>query len=156
MVPAELESFPDVQALEEFDPATVQGGRHERGELTLEIAPPKIAAVCEFLKSGRGYNFLSDLTATDWFPVEPRFHLAYHLYSLGTHQSLRLKVKLAGDDPRVESICAVWPGANWYERELFDLFGIFFTGHPDLRRILMPDDWEGHPLRKDYPMEGPR
>ncbi len=156
MAPAELKTFPDVQALEGFDPAAIEGGRHDRGELTLEIAPQRIAAACEFLKAARGYNFLATVTATDWYPLEPRFQVVYQLYSLGAHQGLRLKVKLPGSEPRVESVCAVWPAANWFEREVFDLFGVFFTGHPDLRRLLLPEDWEGHPLRKDYPIEGMR
>ena len=156
MAPSELKDFPDVQALEQHDSSAVAGGCYDRGELTLEVPREKIVSVCEFLKAHCGYNFLADLTATDWFPVEPRFQVVYHLYALGDSRQLRLKVKLEGADPRVESVCGVWPAANWFEREVFDLFGIFFTGHPDLDRILMPDDWEGHPLRKDYPIEGVR
>jgi NADH-quinone oxidoreductase subunit C len=90
----------------------------------------------------------------DHYPNEPRFEAVYHLLSIKTAQRLRLKVRLPGDDPRVESMVSVWPAANAYEREVFDLFGFQFENHPFLRRILLPDDWEGHPLRKDYPVQG--
>ena len=103
-----------------------------------------------------GYNFFEDLTAVDWFPSAPRFQLSYHILSHTYKERIRLRVLVDDTDPSVESITPVWPGANYYEREVFDLFGIRFEGHPDLRRILMPDDWKGHPLRKDYPVEGYR
>uniref|UniRef100_E6PZ77 NADH dehydrogenase I chain C, NuoC n=1 Tax=mine drainage metagenome TaxID=410659 RepID=E6PZ77_9ZZZZ len=103
-----------------------------------------------------GYNFLEDVTAVDWYPSEPRFQLSYHIVSHSRKERIRLLVMLPGVDPRIESMMSVWPSANYYEREVFDLFGIVFTGHPNLRRILMPDDWQGHPLRKDYPVEGYR
>ena len=89
-------------------------------------------------------------------PAEPRFEVVYHLHSVERNQRLRLKARISGAEPEIESVTSVWRGANWYEREVFDLFGIRFTGHPDLRRIMMPDDWEGHPLRKDYPITGTR
>jgi NADH-quinone oxidoreductase subunit C len=103
-----------------------------------------------------GYNFFEDMTAVDWFPSSPRFQLSYHLLSHTYKEYIRLRVLVGEADPSVESITPVWPAANFYEREVFDLFGIRFEGHPNLRRILMPDDWEGHPLRKDYPVEGYR
>jgi NADH-quinone oxidoreductase subunit C len=102
------------------------------------------------------YNLLTDATCVDRFPLEPRFELNYHLVSIPRREKVRLKVRLSGNDPVVDSLVPVWPGANWLEREIFDLFGIRFTGHPDLRRILLPDDWEGYPLRRDYPVEGYR
>jgi NADH-quinone oxidoreductase subunit C len=92
----------------------------------------------------------------DRHPLEPRFEVIYHLVSIPRRDRLRLKVRLSSDDPVVDSVVPVWPGANWLEREVFDLFGIRFNEHPDLRRILMPEDWEGYPLRKDYPVEGYR
>ena len=101
------------------------------------------------------FDFLSELTAVDFWPKEPRYELVYVLVSLGNKLRLRLKVRLPADDPHVTTVCDVWPAANWLEREVWDLFGITFSGHPDLRRILMPDDWQGHPQRKDYPLEGP-
>ena len=101
------------------------------------------------------FNFLSDISAVDRFPLDPRFELNYHLLSLSLRQTLRLRVHLTDSkDPQIESMIPVWPTANWLEREIFDLFGVRFLGHPDLRRIVMPDDWEGYPLRKDYPVEG--
>ena len=97
---------------------------------------------------------LSDATCVDRYPLEPRFEVNYQLVSIPTRKRVRLKVRLAGNDPVVDSLVPVWPGANWLEREIFDLFGIRFTDHPDLRRILLPEDWEGAPLRKDYPVQG--
>ena len=102
------------------------------------------------------FNLLSDATCVDRYPLEPRFEVNYHLVSIPTRKRVRLKVRLAGNDPVVDSLVPVWPGANWLEREIFDLFGIRFNDHPDLRRILLPEDWEGSPLRKDYPVEGYR
>ena len=102
------------------------------------------------------FDLLTDATALDRYPMEPRFELNYQLISIPLKQKLRIRVKLSGNDPVVDSLFPVWKGANWLEREIFDMFGIQFTGHPDLRRILLPDDWEGHPLRKDFPVEGYR
>jgi NADH-quinone oxidoreductase subunit C len=99
---------------------------------------------------------LSDATCVDRFPHESRFELNYHLVSIPRRDKIRLKVRLSGSDAVVDTLVPVWPGANWLEREIFDLFGIRFAGHPDLRRILLPEDWEGYPLRKDYPVEGYR
>jgi NADH-quinone oxidoreductase subunit C len=96
------------------------------------------------------------VTAVDRYPAEPRFELVYHLHSLERKERVRLKCQVSGEAPAIDSVTSVWRGANWYEREVFDLFGIQFVGHPDLRRIMMPDDWEGHPLRKDYPITGSR
>jgi NADH-quinone oxidoreductase subunit C len=100
------------------------------------------------------FNFLSDIASVDRFPLEPRFEINYHLLALERGQRLRLKVRVRGADAEVPSVIPVWPAANWLERESFDLMGIRFSGHPDLTRILMPDEWQGHPLRKDYPTEG--
>ena len=102
------------------------------------------------------FNLLSDLTCVDWYPAEPRFEVVYSLFSIPRKDRIRLKVKLESSTPVVESVTSVWPGANYFEREVFDLFGVRFSGHPYLRRILMPEDWEGNPLRKDYPVEGYR
>ena len=92
----------------------------------------------------------------DWYPKEPRFEVVYHLFSTANKKYLRLKVRLSGDDANVDSLTPLWPGANFFEREVFDLFGVRFDEHPNLTRIMMPEDWEGHPLRKDYPVEGYR
>jgi NADH-quinone oxidoreductase subunit C len=99
------------------------------------------------------FNFLSELTATDYWPREPRYELTYILVSIAQKHRLRVKVRLAGDAARVATITGLWPAANWLEREVWDLFGIEFDGHPDPRRLLMPEDWEGFPLRKDYPVQ---
>lgn len=126
-----------------------------RGELTFLVEPALIPAICRFLREEHGFNRLSSVTAVDWHPMEPRFEVVYHLHSLGRNQRLRLKCKVA-EGQEMDSVTDIWPAANWYEREVFDLFGIPFTGHPDLRRIMMPEDWDGHPLRKDYPVHGHR
>ena len=99
------------------------------------------------------FAFLAELTAADFWPREPRFELVYILVSLSHRRRLRLKVRLYGTDARVATVTDVWPAANWLEREVWDLFGIVFDGHPDPRRLLMPEDWDGYPLRKDYPVQ---
>ncbi len=119
------------------------------------MAREDVIAACEALKAA-GYNFLEDVTAVDWYPSEPRFEIVYHILSFGLKQRVRLVAKLVGDTPSINSITGVWPSANFYEREIFDLFGVHFGGHPNLTRIMMPEDWQGHPLRKDYPVEGYR
>ncbi len=155
MISEELRSFPEAAQLEEHDPSVLAGGKCDRGELTLDLTRDKLVSACRWF-CARGYNLLSSITATDLYPVEPRFRVVYHLYSISERKPLRLAVHTGGEDPRLESMIPVWPSANWYEREVFDLFGIRFDGHPNLERILLPDDWEGYPLRKDYPTEGIR
>ena len=156
MLPENLKDRAVAAALAAFDGDAITGGKFDRNELTLEIAPAKIVSVCGFLKYDQKFVRLSAVTGVDRYPAEPRFEVVYHLHSIERNERLRLKCRLPGADPTIESVCSVWRGANWYERETFDLFGIKFTNHPDLRRIMMPDDWEGHPLRKDYPMTGAR
>jgi NADH-quinone oxidoreductase subunit C len=129
--------------------------RFDRGELTITVARESIVAACEAVKAA-GYTFFEDLTAVDWYPQEPRFQLSYHILSMSLKQRLRLVVQLDSSSLVVPSITSAWPSANFYEREVFDLFGIDFPGHPRLTRIMMPTDWPGHPLRKDYPVEGYR
>jgi NADH-quinone oxidoreductase subunit C len=154
----QLKDRPEVARLQAFKPAAVKAGKFDREELTLEIDRSAIADVVEFLRDDAElrYNFLADVTCVDWTPSEPRFQVTYHLLSISRIARLRLIVRLHGDDPNIESITPLWPSANYFEREVFDLFGIRFNGHPYLRRIMMPEDWEGHPLRKDYPVEGYR
>jgi NADH-quinone oxidoreductase subunit C len=156
MLPDNLRENPVAAALEEFDAGALTGGKHERGELTLEIVPARISSVCGFLKRDHRFIRLSTVTAVDRYPAEPRFEVVYHLHSIEGGQRLRLKCRLGGGNPEIESVTSVWRSADWYEREVFDLFGIAFLNHPDLRRIMLPDDWEGHPLRKDYPVTGSR
>ena len=155
---AVLEGLPDhpaVKALESWNPQAFTDARFDFGELTLTVAASEIRAACVAVQKA-GYNFFEDMTAVDWFPASPRFQLSYHILSHAFKERIRLRVMLDEADPTVDSIVPVWAGANYYEREVFDLFGIRFSGHPDLRRIMMPDDWQGHPLRKDYPVEGYR
>jgi NADH-quinone oxidoreductase subunit C len=133
----------------------ITDAKWDRQELTLTVAPETIIAATQAAKAA-GYNFLEDVTAVDWYPTEPRFQISYSILSLGLKQRIRLTARVSGDDPRIDSITSVWPSANFYEREIFDLFGVHFPGHPRLTRIMMPDNWEGHPLRKDYPVEGYR
>ena len=155
---ADAESQAVVKRLREFNPEAVEDVQLFHGELTVRIRAVSLRQVCEFLRDDKelSFKYLSDLTALDHYPGEPRFETVYHLYSIENNQRLRLRVRLGGDDPRVDSMVQVWPAANAFEREVFDLFGIYFVGHPYLVRIVLPEDWEGHPLRKDYPVEGYR
>jgi NADH-quinone oxidoreductase subunit C len=150
-----LSSHPALQAILDWRPEALLDASFDRGELNLTIAPDAIRPAAATLQSA-GYNFFEDLTAVDWFPSQPRFQLSYHILSHFHKERIRLRVLLAGDSPSVASITPIWPSANFYEREVFDLFGIRFDEHPNPRRIMMPDDWQGHPLRKDYPVEGYR
>jgi len=141
-------------ALEVAIPGAVRGSNVHRGQTSLEIAPAQIVEVCLFLRDQQQFNRLSGVTAVDWYPTEPRFEIVYLLHSIERNERLRLKCRLPSDHAEIDSVTGVWPGANWYEREVFDLFGVVFLNHPDLRRIMMPEDWDGHPLRKDYPVTG--
>ena len=122
------------------------------------VEPSRIAEVCRFLKEDAAlqFNMAPYVTAVDYLGQEPRFEVVYHLLSIPRKERVRIKTKLDGSSPAIESVTSVWPSANFYEREVFDLFGVRFSGHPNLKRIMMPDNWEGHPLRKDYPVEGYR
>lgn len=123
-----------------------------RGETTVFVPAIKLLEVCHYCRDQLGFNYLSDVSALDYYPNEPRFGINYHLLSMQYNKRLRLRVMWSDGDAEVPSVTGIWPSANWFERETFDLFGIPFAGHPDLRRILMAADWEGHPLRKDYPL----
>lgn len=128
-----------------------------RDEQTIVLKPEELVKVCNYLQKDLQYNFLSSVTAVDWPERIPRFDVVYHLLSIPHQCVLRLKVRVGQrreEHPAVPTVVGVWPSANWYEREVYDLFGITFTGHPDLRRILMPMDWTTYPLRKDYPLTG--
>jgi NADH-quinone oxidoreductase subunit C len=152
---AGLPEHPAVKAVLAWNAAAFVDAKFDRGELTLTIAAGEICGAAAAVQAA-GYNFFEDMTAVDWFPASPRFQLSYHLLSHTYKEYIRLRVLVDGDDPAVETLTTVWPAANYYEREVFDLFGVRFEGHPNLRRILMPDDWQGNPLRKDYPVEGYR
>ena len=152
----QLKSRPVLSALTAWNSAAVKGAKFDRDELSIYIDSPFIRDACFFLRDQQSFNFMSDLTCVDLHPEDPRFEVVYHLLSHSKKERLRLKVQLAGDDPVVESIVPVWPSANFFEREVFDLFGVRFLGHPSLKRIMLPEDWKGHPLRRDYPVEGYR
>ena len=124
------------------------------GETTLIVDPDRIVDLCRHLKDNETFIRLSGITAVDLHPSEPRFEVVYHLHSLDRNQRLRLKCRLNGTNPEIDSATGVWRAANWYEREVYDMFGVVFRNHPNLVRILMPIDWEGYPLRKDYPVHG--
>ena len=136
------ERFPDVLAV--------------RGEVTVTVPPEGLPEALAWLRDQPelAFDFLSDLSSTDWPGRHPRVWMAYHLYSMEHHHRLRVKVGLAEDDLRIGTVTGMFPTADWQEREVFDFFGVVFDGHPDLRRIEMPEDWEGHPLRKDHPLGG--
>ena len=153
---------------EKFSQALIETSEF-RGEQTITLKPEDLIAVCTFLKKNLQYNFLETVTAVDWPERTPRFDVVYQLLSIGptdgspiteNQSSIRLKIQVGQrrekptEKPEVPSVTSIWPGANWYEREVYDLFGISFSGHPDLRRILMPNDWTTYPLRKDYPLTG--
>ncbi len=127
-----------------------------RGETTVVVPRELLRATAARCRDDAAmqFNLLTDATCLDRHPYEPRFEVVYQLVSIPRREKLRLKVRLYGKDTEIDSLVPVWPGANWLEREIYDLFGIQFNGHPDLRRIVLPDDWEGYPLRRDYPVEG--
>jgi len=154
----ELKSHPAIARLLAWDPKVVESVKFDRDEMTIYVVREGIREACALLRDNTScpFNYLSDLTCVDWYPSDPRFEVIYHLLSIPNKERVRLKVKLSGEMPALDSVTSVWPGANYFEREVFDLFGIRFNGHPYLRRLLMPENWEGHPLRKDYPVEGYR
>jgi NADH-quinone oxidoreductase subunit C len=154
----QLKDRPVLARLLAWNAASVTAARFDRDELTIYLDRPFLREAALLLRDDQDlrFNFLADLTCVDWYPAEPRFEVVYELLSMTRKDRLRLKVRLAGADAKLESLTSVWPSANFFEREVFDLFGIQFEGHPDLRRIMMPENWEGHPLRKDYPVEGYR
>lgn len=154
----QLKSHPALARLLAWNAPVVQAVKFDREELTIWVEKGSIREACAILRDNPEcpFNYLCDLTAVDWYPSEPRFEVVYHLLSIPKKERVRLKAKLDGSSPAIESVTSVWPAANFYEREVFDLFGVRFTGHPNLKRIMMPDNWEGHPLRKDYPVEGYR
>ena len=147
-----------VHQLKAWDAQAVTEVIEFRGETTVVVPREHLLRAAAYLASEPSlhFSFLSDITTVDRFPLEPRFEVNYQLLSLDRNERLRLKVRLSGNEPVVHSVTEIWPTANWHERENFDLMGIRFEGHPELSRILMPDDWEGYPQRKDYPVEGYR
>ena len=150
-------SHPLVTALQREHPEWIAEVIQAFGETTIVVPREHIVAACSFLKTwpeGQ-FNFLADICGADrGVEEEPRFEVNYHLFSTTKYHRVRLKVVLNEEDTHVPSVTGVWRTANWHERETFDMFGVIFDGHPDLRRILLPDDWQGHALRKDFPLRG--
>ena len=154
MLSEETRAVPAIGALEGRGLAA--DARIDRGQAIVWTPAERVVEACRVLKDEQGYRRLSFVTAIDWHPLEPRFEVVYSVHSFERNDWLRVKCRVGGENPEIDSVSGVWRSANWYEREVFDLFGILFRGHPDLRRILMPEDWQGHPLRKDYPLSGAR
>jgi len=154
--PDDLARPPFLVALQSRLPEATEQLSYWVGDWTVIVTPTSLLEVGRFLKeSDEGsFDYCSDVTASDWPPREKRFDIIYCLYSTRRRHRVRIKVR-AGEDEPVPSVAELWPAANWLERELWDMFGVTITGHPDLRRILMPENWQGHPQRKDYPLEGP-
>jgi NADH-quinone oxidoreductase subunit C len=123
-------------------------------ELTVEIRSEQVVEVMRILKNQFGFTYLADITASDHYSDEKRFELSYNLVNLEEKRRLRVSCRLEEDDPRIDSVIEIWQGANWYEREAWDMMGIRFNNHPDLRRIYMPEDFQFHPLRKEFPQLG--
>jgi NADH-quinone oxidoreductase subunit C len=151
-IPETLQDVPVVKALG----GIVTAAKFEFNELTVEVGPAHIVEALHRLKQNLRFERLTSVTGVDRFPAEPRFEVVYHFQSIAAKQRLRLKVRVSGNNPELDSACGVYRSANWYEREVFDLFGVRFLNHPNMIRILLPDDWEGHPLRKDVPVTGTR
>ena len=127
-----------------------------RGDLSISVNKEKIVEICKFLKEESELNFslCKDITAIDWATRQNRFTVVYHIYSLHLNYQLRLKANITGTGEEIETVSSIWPSANWYERETWDMYGIKFLNHPDLRRMYMPEEFEYHPLRKEFPVMG--
>ena len=145
-----------VTALQAGVPGAVTHVTYWVGDWSVIVPADRLLEVARFLRDDAacGFDYCADVTATDWPPREQRFDVIYCLYSIRNRHRLRVKVRAGEGDP-VPSVTGIWSGANWLEREVYDQFGVNIVDHPDLRRILMPDEWQGHPQRKDYPLEGP-
>jgi NADH-quinone oxidoreductase subunit C len=152
MIPEDLKNNPTVAALSDL----AVSAKFEFDELTVEINGDKIVEAMGRVKNELKFERLTSVTGVDRFPAEPRFEVVYHLQSIAHKARLRVKARVSGAKPEIDSVYPVYRGAEWYERETFDLFGVRFLNHPNLTRIMMPEDWEGHPLRKDYPITGTR
>ncbi len=144
--------------LKEKFPEEVLDIKEFRGQVSVTLRKERIREICRFLHDDAdlAFDYLKDVCGVDYLgKKENRFEVVYHLYSIKHRHALRLKAEVPESDPAIDSVVPIWAGANWHEREAYDLVGVTFKGHPDHRRILLPEDWEGHPLRKDYPVQGP-
>jgi NADH-quinone oxidoreductase subunit C len=159
MTHEELLALPLVKSLAAVA-GELSGNQAAHGELTLIADASRIVAIAAHLKANEGFERLVSITAVDWYPQEPRYEVVYHFHSIKTSRRLRVKCLVSSEgagmasEPQIDSLYSVYRSADWFEREAFDMFGITFRNHPDLKRLLMPVDWEGHPLRKDYPIHG--
>jgi NADH-quinone oxidoreductase subunit C len=151
---ADASGHPWVRSIRAAVPDAVVSAKEFAGEVTVVVARDAVARVARHLKDAEDFRYCVDVTAVDWKTRAPRFDVVYHLYSITHNHRLRLRVPVEQDDASVPTATALWPIANWLEREVWDMFGIRFTGHPDLRRLLMYEEFVGHPLRKDYPLRG--
>jgi NADH-quinone oxidoreductase subunit C len=144
-----------VESLRKADPSWVVDVKDALGEVTVTVPRESVVDVCIHLKENESFDMLADLCGSDRGPEEdPRFEVNYHLFSTIHHNRIRIKTLLSEDDAKVKTVTTIWKTANWHERETYDLVGVVFEGHPDLRRILLPSDFDGHALRKDYPLRG--
>ena len=141
------------QELREAEPDCVVSATHVNGRAEIQIDPARNVAVLEWLRA-RGYSFLASLHGVDYYPHEPRLGVIYELLDMKEVDRLSVKARVPIEAPRIASVVHMWPGADFPERELYDMFGVEFTGHPDLRRLLMPEDYEGFPQRRDFPVGG--
>ena len=156
--PANTNASVVVEQLRAWNAQAVSQVVEYRGETTIVVPREMLRDAAKQCRDNPAlkFNLLSDVTCVDRFPIEPRFELNYQLVSLERGERVRLRTRVSAQQPIIDSLVPVWPGANWMEREVFDLFGIRFEGHPDLRRILLPNEFEGYPLRRDFPTEGKR
>ncbi len=153
MLPEAVAKDPAAQVIDREVPGAIADGAIAEDGPVLHVDPAQIVPVCRVLKENAGFEQVSAVTGVDWWPQEPRFEIVYFARSYTFQKRLRICVRIS-ESEEIDSVCSVWRGANWYEREVFDLFGIRFRHHPNLERIMLPADWEGYPLRKDYPVHG--
>ncbi|OGW57362.1 MAG: NADH dehydrogenase [Nitrospirae bacterium RBG_16_43_8] len=152
-----MEQVEIAEKIKEKFPEEVLWIREFRGQVSVTLKKSRIVEICRYLhdEPGLDFDYLVDLCGVDYSGrKEKRFEVVYNLYSIKHCHRIRLKAEISESGPVIDSVISVWAGANWHERECFDMFGIVFKGHPDLRRVLLPEDWEGYPLRKDYPLQG--
>lgn len=145
-----------IERLKEGVSSSILATEEFRGDLTVVVAREDIVRVADFVKTdpGLAFDLIIDIFGVDMYRPQDRFEVIYNVYSISSRRYLRLKVRIPEDPPEVPTVTGVWPGANWHERETWDMFGIRFTGHPDLRRLYMPEGFEHFPLRKDFPLMG--
>lgn len=153
-----MEALQIAEKIKERFPEEVLDVREFRGQVSVTLKKERILDIFRYLHDDPDLflDYLVDVCGADYLgKKEKRFEVVYHLYSIKHRHAMRIKAEVADEKPSIDSVMSIWAGANWHEREAYDMYGIIFIGHPDLRRILLPEDWEGYPLRKDYPLQGP-